>query len=136
MLVAEDDESVRSTLAEVLHMWGFDSIAAPDGQAALELLQGGATPCVILLDWVMPRMGGEAFLEAHLASTAEPRVPVYVMSASHQHPQVPGLEGFLEKPFSVPALEAALRDVCLRCPASRREARGCGERGCGEVRAS
>jgi CheY-like chemotaxis protein len=126
VLLAEDDEAGRSALAELLRVRGFEVVAAVDGQDAHERLSTGLSPCVILLDWVMPRMGGAEFLKARAATTSQADVPVVVMSATHAPVDAPGQVHFLPKPFGLPALERAVRGVCLRCPEARRKARGCG----------
>jgi CheY-like chemotaxis protein len=54
VLVAEDDARVRDLAAETLREAGFRVLAAPDGQEALALLQGGARVQVLFSDIVMP----------------------------------------------------------------------------------
>ena len=57
ILVVEDDESLRETLAEVLADDGHEVRVAADGEAALAAIQAWA-PELIVLDLMMPRMDG------------------------------------------------------------------------------
>ena len=57
ILVAEDDNSARRLLCEVLSGYGYETIPAVDGAQALELLQAHHAD-LIVLDVMMPRMDG------------------------------------------------------------------------------
>ena len=57
VLVVDDSERVRKTLATGLHGRGFVAETAEDGVAALALLNGLAYD-VVVLDLMMPRMDG------------------------------------------------------------------------------
>ena len=67
LLLAEDDESVRTLTARTLEGAGYTVLCAPDGAEALELFrQNQSTVDLVLLDMVMPVMGGrEAAREMH-----------------------------------------------------------------------
>jgi CheY-like chemotaxis protein len=62
VMVVEDDSSLRESLVEALSDEGYDTVEAANGQEALELLEAGKTPCLILLDLMMPVMNGWTFL--------------------------------------------------------------------------
>lgn len=57
ILVAEDDNSARKLLCEVLGGYGYETIPAADGEEALSLLQAHHADLVVL-DVMMPRMDG------------------------------------------------------------------------------
>ena len=121
MLLTEDDEDLRATLAEILEAHGFRVAVAVDGQHALNRLAQGVAPCAILLDWMMPRVNGEAFLRARAESTFLSSIPVFVMSATHLPPVGYRIQGFLAKPFALEDLLPMLRTVCdTHCPPQRR----------------
>ena len=67
VLVIDDDESIRRLLDLLLVDAGYDVRAAPDGAAALALLEHDATtpPGVILVDARMPVMDGARFLQVY-----------------------------------------------------------------------
>ena len=126
VLVAEDDADVRDALRHVLDAEGFRVVAAVDGQHALEHLARGLVPCAVLLDWIMPRLDGEAFLRARAASALLSTIPVFVMSATFAPAGDPRIQGYLPKPFDIDALLPMLRSACaVHCRPSRRST--CGE---------
>ena len=63
ILVVEDDPALRDTLAEVLRDGGHDVRVAGDGEAALATIDTWE-PQLIVLDLMMPRMDGFAFVQA------------------------------------------------------------------------
>ncbi len=81
VLLVEDDEPLRQTLAEALRDEGFDVVAAADGQDALNWLSAApAMPQVIITDLVMPRMDGwELYNRLHEESRYQ-AIPVVVLS--------------------------------------------------------
>jgi CheY-like chemotaxis protein len=63
ILVVEDDFSIRETLVEVLELVDYKVVTASNGKEGIEKLQQGLKPCLVLLDMMMPVMGGrESFL--------------------------------------------------------------------------
>lgn len=58
VLVVDDDEAIRDTLAFALEDEGYDIRTACDGEQALEILRAWREPAVVLLDLMMPRMSG------------------------------------------------------------------------------
>ncbi|MGE4605849.1 MAG: response regulator, partial [Myxococcota bacterium] len=58
MLVVDDAEGIRTYLANLLELKGYDVDTAEDGRHALALLEGGAAPDVIILDVMMPGLDG------------------------------------------------------------------------------
>jgi len=61
VLLVDDEELVRKPMARFLVKRGAEISEAGDGQAALERLQSGFDPHVILADLRMPRMDGAEF---------------------------------------------------------------------------
>lgn len=92
ILVVEDDDQIREIVAEALTISGYRVFVAKDGAEALEVLdQAGVCPRVIILDWMMPVMGGQ---EVIAALTMDPRfasIPVLVLSACDRALKIPGL---------------------------------------------
>jgi DNA-binding response OmpR family regulator len=120
VLVADDDPDIREALADVLVANDMQVVLAVDGQHALEHLAGGIAPCAILLDWMMPRVNGEAFLMARATSDVFSRIPVFVISATHVPVGDGRAQGYLSKPFGIAELLSLLRSVCgSQCPNSR-----------------
>ncbi len=63
VLVVDDEPRVRSLLAETLGSWGYVVQQAPDGVAALQVIEADR-PDVILLDVAMPGLSGPEALPA------------------------------------------------------------------------
>jgi CheY-like chemotaxis protein len=63
VLVVDDEEPVRTSVAEILRSAGYSVAEAVDGQDALEMLESGSVS-VLLLDVRMPRRTGIEVLQA------------------------------------------------------------------------
>ena len=63
VLVVDDDAEIQEILALMLGDAGFEVVAARDGAAALAVLRRDPRGWVVLLDWMMPVMDGQATLE-------------------------------------------------------------------------
>lgn len=79
VLVVEDDPSVRGLLGTLLHAEGYDVATAADGLAGL--LQISETrPALVLLDLVMPDLGGMRVLEEVRGDPRLRDLPVFVVT--------------------------------------------------------
>lgn len=63
VLVVDDEEPVRTSVAEILRSAGYSVAEAVDGQDALDMLESGSVS-VLLLDIRMPRRTGIEVLQA------------------------------------------------------------------------
>jgi CheY-like chemotaxis protein len=63
VLVVEDEHELRQLIAQWLETRNYQVVEAADGRDAVDLLEAGLEPDVILLDLTMPRMDGRAFLD-------------------------------------------------------------------------
>lgn len=114
ILVAEDDEGLRTLAVRALRSVGYDVVAAADGAEALERVQQrGAAFDLLVTDVVMPRLGGVA-LAGSLAERGM-RCPVLFVSGYSALEMLAGVlsptRRFLQKPFSAAALLAAAREL-------------------------
>jgi CheY-like chemotaxis protein len=120
VLVVEDDPEVRNMIREVLSTAGFHAVAAMDGLEALHLLRtvrhrAPDTPCLILLDLKMPRLGGNEFRRAQLGDPTVANVPVAVMSGAtdlEQRAAAMGAVATLPKPLDVDVLIDVVKRYC------------------------
>ncbi len=62
-LVVDDSRAMRSILTRLMINLGFDVAQAGDGAQAMEVLDAGARPDVIMVDWNMPVMDGLTFIK-------------------------------------------------------------------------
>jgi len=63
VLVVEDDDANRKLATRVLERFGYDVLAAPDGETALELATSEDRIDLLLTDVVMPGIGGRLLAE-------------------------------------------------------------------------
>jgi CheY-like chemotaxis protein len=75
VLVVDDQEAIRRSVAELLRSAGYDAVEAENGEQALEVLQSRDVAAVVL-DVRMPKVGGLGVLDA-----LENPPPVILMSA-------------------------------------------------------
>jgi PAS domain S-box-containing protein len=118
ILVVEDDDDVRAYTVGLLRELGYRVIEAPDGFAALRLIERGRQQISLLLtDVVMPRMSGSQLAEA--ARKCQPDLKVlftsgYTRDAIMRDGKLEAGIDLLPKPFTYPVLAAKLRDVLDR----------------------
>jgi DNA-binding response OmpR family regulator len=120
VLIVEDDADMREMLAALLGLEGFHAIGAEDGLEALHLLRtirrrAPTTPCLVLLDLKMPRLGGNEFRRAQLGDPTVAGVPVAVMSGAvdaEQRAQALGAVATLTKPIDVGILLKVVKQYC------------------------
>jgi CheY-like chemotaxis protein len=104
VLVVEDDPDIREVLEEMLDAGGHHVLTASNGREALAVLDRMTTPCLVLLDLMMPVMSGFAFLEELTQRPDKERVNVLLISANAQVEQAArgkGVVGFVRKPFDL-----------------------------------
>ena len=81
VLVVDDDLEIRDALTDILEDEQYSVTVAANGREALDLIENGSTPDVILLDVMMPVMDGWHFLSARLAHPRLVEVPIIIISA-------------------------------------------------------
>lgn len=112
ILVVDDDESTRNSVREILEDDGYRVETASNGQEAIEKLEGGDLPALILLDLMMPVMDGWQFL-SHQKTRPTPRhVPIVLLSGMAFIRDAPGVADFLSKPIRPDALLSCIRRFC------------------------
>lgn len=108
ILVVDDDRDIRESLETCLRSEGYNVLTADDGQTALDMLNFGTSPAVILLDLMMPRLNGFEFLE-QVKRSGGAGIPVVVLSANRGYEAVDlGVATVLRKPTSLEDLLDAI----------------------------
>jgi CheY-like chemotaxis protein len=79
ILVVDDDQFFSKTLEAALPVGKYILISAEDGEVGLEKLRS-ESPDLVVLDLMMPKLDGTAFLKRLQESTDLPKVPVLVSS--------------------------------------------------------
>ncbi len=116
ILIAEDDEGVRSAIRRALEHEGYQVTVAEDGARALEISEN-MTPDLYLLDVMMPEVDGLS-----VCRTLRRRgdtTPILVVTARHLiSDRVAGLDAgaddYLVKPFALEELLARVRALLRR----------------------
>jgi two-component system NtrC family response regulator/two-component system response regulator HydG len=116
IVVADDEETARASLGEILRQDGYDVRLAADGEEALALV-AATSPDILLTDLRMPRLSGDELLER--VRKAFPDVAVVLMTAhgtiaSAVRALRAGAEDYLTKPIDVDELEHLLAAVLAR----------------------
>jgi DNA-binding response OmpR family regulator len=115
ILVVDDKASVRTVVRDYLTEEGFRVVTAENGRMALYVARH-EKPDLILLDIMMPEMGGHEFLRAY---RKERNTPVILLTARiEESDKVLGLElgadDYVTKPFGIGELGARIRAVRRR----------------------
>jgi CheY-like chemotaxis protein len=111
ILVVEDNDICREGLATVLRREGYAVVPLPNGRDALDYLEAGPPPDLILLDMLMPVVDGWHFL-GRLPQTHPPVIVVTATILTREWAQTHGCAGFLRKPIEPEELLAEVRG-CL-----------------------
>ena len=115
ILVVDDDRELRNLVKSYLVQEGFRVVTAADGREALFVARE-ELPDLIILDLMMPEMGGHDFIRIYHKEAA---VPIILLTARlEESDKVLGLElgadDYVTKPFSLRELVARIRAVLRR----------------------
>jgi CheY-like chemotaxis protein len=101
ILVVEDDRDVLECIREVLEDAGYVVTTARSGGEALICLRQTPLPAAMLVDFVMPGMGGPELIRACASSPELAGIPVVVISGQRfEDLETTASHGFLPKPFA------------------------------------
>lgn len=105
IVVVDDEEAVRTIVAEFLEDFGYRVLQADGGASALRLLEAEPRTRLLVTDIRMPDMSGLEL--ADQATTIRPDLRVILISGYFVAQQVQ--RRFLRKPFRMRDLAAAVR---------------------------
>jgi CheY-like chemotaxis protein len=111
ILVVEDEQPVRESLAALLRQEGYRAVLAENGHAAAEALEA-FTFDLMIVDMFMPEMNGLETIKIFRANA--PRVPIIAMSGYAAG------SGFVDDDFLCAAMEFGAT-CCLPKPFSRKQ---------------
>jgi CheY-like chemotaxis protein len=124
VLIADDEDSMRSLVARAVAMDGHETVTAADGAEALDILTGDARGFDLLLtDIKMPIMDGIALALA--AARDFPDLVILLMTGfADQRERASGLNAIVHdvvtKPFSVADIRAAVAGALTTRPPHKR----------------
>lgn len=115
ILVVDDDPKIRQMLTINLSQEGYRVVTAENGRIALFVARD-EKPDVIILDLMMPEMGGYEFVRTY---GKEADTPIIMLTAKvEESDKILGLElgadDYVTKPFSVKELIARIRAMFRR----------------------
>ena len=102
ILVVDDDDDFRETLAEVLAAAGYPVQQAGDGEAALRRA-AEESPGIVLLDLKMPVLDGWGVIERMRADPRSAAIPILILSAYgfEWEAELLGAQGYIPKSVGV-----------------------------------
>jgi len=110
VLVIEDDAATRRGYVKLLVRDGLEVIEARDGQHALDLLESGIRPTVVLLDLSLPRVSGRELIDQLHSDPNFRHVPIIVVTGAMDTQAAPLIaDAVLMKPIDGGELVARVR---------------------------
>ena len=117
VLLVEDEDAVRHSLAESLELCGYKVLAARHANEALDVLGRHVGPIhLVITDLVVPGMSGRELAER--IARLRPRVPVLFISGYSDEARLAQLRGrpFFAKPFSAASFARRVREMLDAAP--------------------
>jgi len=119
ILVADDNEDTRLLVSMILNKMGFHCETAESGRAALDRLESGLSPDLILSDVMMPEMDGYTFFQNVQKRSEWRRIPFIFFTMKDSIDDIQkgrelGVDDYLTKPIMPDALIAAVRGKLKR----------------------
>lgn len=104
ILIVEDEPDVLLLLENRMRGAGHEVESVTDGEQALEAV-AMREPAVIILDWMMPKLGGLQVCERIRSSDVDRRMKVLMLTAKSQQHDIDrayaaGADDYIVKPFS------------------------------------
>jgi CheY-like chemotaxis protein len=115
VLFVDDEEAIREVGEELLQAMGYSVLLARDGKEAIELYErNGDNIDIVLLDIVMPHMGGSEVYEK--MKEINPNIKVLLLSGYSIDGEATdildrGCDGFIQKPFTMKELSGKIREI-------------------------
>lgn len=126
ILVADDDRMIRRIVTTKLSGLGYAVEETEDGQEAVERLESGEVPDLLITDQLMPRLDGIQLVRKIRASgnSEVANLPVIMLTSKSQEQDViegleVGMDDYVSKPFSPDELAARVRALLWRAGKSR-----------------
>jgi DNA-binding response OmpR family regulator len=118
VLVADDDDDIRSLVAFRLERSGYRVLVARDGEEALALAVKH-TPDLAVLDVMMPKIDGYEVTRRLRREDATRAMPVILLTSRAQEADVArgfeaGADDYIRKPFSPQELRARVQAILGR----------------------
>jgi CheY-like chemotaxis protein len=109
ILLVEDQTNMRLGLAELLTGEGYRVDTVADGQQALDLLETGLTPDLLLVDLSLPKVTGSELLRYAHEDPNLRAVPTIVITATPREQIDVVADEVFSKPVEIPQLLSSLK---------------------------
>jgi PAS domain S-box-containing protein len=123
ILLVDDEEFIRDLGVDVLGQAGYTVLTASNGENALQLYrQEQSRIDLVILDLIMPGMGGSRCLKKLLDINPQARVVIasgHALDATTKKALEGGAKGFLSKPYDTEELLRLVRNICDQNSQSR-----------------
>ena len=120
ILIVDDFSTMRRIIRNMLKQLGFTHVVeAENGALALKELNYGGDFQLVLTDWNMPVMDGLQLLTEIRNTPGLANIPVLMITAETKREQIlhaakSGVNGYLIKPFTAPALQEKIEKILAR----------------------
>ncbi|HBP89594.1 MAG: response regulator [Nitrospira sp.] len=116
VLVVDDSVSMRQMVSFTLTGAGYEVVEAGDGKEAVDKLNGGAKPNLVITDLNMPNMDGIALIKAVRGMAAHKFTPILMLTTESsddkkKEGQNAGATGWIVKPFNPEQMLATIKKV-------------------------
>ena len=112
VLIAEGDDGFRTTLSSALHLEGYETVGAANGEEAIARMRSAERrPDLIVLDLNMSFVNGWDFLAVRQRDPVLLLTPIIVLSAEAEVPPQVHPDLFLQKPFGFERFLGVVRRV-------------------------
>jgi DNA-binding response OmpR family regulator len=117
LLIIDDSEEILSALSNYFTKKKYDVFSASNGLDGLKLLdEEGQNFDLVITDLVLPNISGVAVIS--IVKNRFPNMPVIAITGWGEHPEALAKEAHadlvMEKPFKLPDLEKAARELLER----------------------
>ena len=123
ILVVDDDQELSDGLRAVLERQGYRVMQARDGQQGKHLVYQHR-PDLVILDMMMPRMGGYPVLEHFKGKTDAPPIIMITANEGSRHKayaEYLGVVEYIRKPFAMEKLMEAVQKGLSRAAGDKEE---------------
>ncbi len=115
ILIVDDEKPIRELGSRIFTNAGYKVITASNGNEALDVYKArGGEIALVILDLIMPEMGGEQCLESLLSIDPSVKVVIasgYAARGKTKHAIESGAKGFVSKPYEIRQVLAVVRAV-------------------------